>query len=73
MDQWGMYKYMSMHNLSGTRHNGKDQTNNSIMMTHFSIYGSIVERINLFQTCQTGQSVYSKNQNHEQDIPIGFR
>ena len=39
MDQWGMYKYMSMHNLSGTRHNGKDQTNNSIIMTHFSIYG----------------------------------
>ena len=75
MDQWGMYKYMSMHNLSGTRHNGKDQTNNSIINNDSFLHlwiGSLVERINLFQTCQTGQSVYSKNQNHEQDIRNGF-
>ena len=53
MDQWGMYKYMSMHNLSGTRHNDKDQTKNNIVMTQFSI----VERIKSIQTCQTGKSV----------------
>ena len=69
MDQWGMYKYMSMHNLSGTRHNNTDQTNNNIIMTQFSI----VDRINSIQTFKTGQSVYSKNQNHQKDSRNGFK